>query len=355
MTLCALVLFVFSANAVKVVFRLDDPSVSCDSVHMRVLQLFQDKGVPLSVAVIPCAKGEIPYMVTDSNYWALLNSQTVEIALHGLTHEDIHSQGEFGSLSAEETNRRFKKGIEILNKHFHKPISTFIPPFNATNSSFPENLAKNGFTIISADLFQEVPCKSDIQYYPETLGHLMEQRGIWRAAKESICQCSECHAICVIMFHAYDLPDSGAWLQLENLLDYCANNDQIELHTFSSLRESGESSSWLRYSANQLSSGLSNLVLKQGVLHATWFCLLVHTANALIYIIFAVLGLLIIIFRSHTKAEKTSFIVAAIVIGLVVFSFAWFHWLSPLKLLLLSVSINLLPIVYTIIRPKMVS
>mgnify|MGYP002627310883 CR=1 FL=1 len=255
LALCALFSFVLHANAVKVVFRLDDPTVQYDSVHNRLLQLFIDKGVPLSIATIPCSKDEIPYEINDSSYWRLLNASNIEIALHGLTHEDINRQGEFGGLSSDETNRRFKKGMQILRRHFDKPINTFIPPFNAINASFPENLESNGLQILSADMFRSVPCKSNVQYYPETLGHLMEQKGIWDAAKESILKSKEKNAICVVMFHAYDLQDSTAWQQLENLLELCCNNKKVELYTFRFLYNSGEHSDWLRYRANQLSSG----------------------------------------------------------------------------------------------------
>lgn len=350
--LCAFFSFVVSANAVKVVFRLDDPTIQYDSVHFRVLQLFVDKGVPLSIATIPCSKTENAYEVTDSVYWSYMNSPNIEIALHGLTHENINNHGEFGPLSAEETNRRFHKGKDVLQKHFSKSINTFIPPFNATNLSFPDNLDKNGIHIVSADLFQEVPACGNIQYYPETLGHLMERKGIWNAAKESITNCHERGAICVIMFHAYDLKDSVAWSQLESLLDLCKNDERVELFTFSSLYESGENSNWLRYRANQLSSGLSKLILSTGVLHSTWLCLTVHAANALFYLIFAIIGMVIILFHSHSRREKRWLVVSTILFGLFAFCAAWLHWLSPLKLLFVTILINISPVIYASLLRK---
>lgn len=350
LALCAVFSFVLSANAVKVVFRLDDPTIQYDSVHNRVLQLFMDKGVPLSIATIPCSRGEIPYEINDSSYWELLNAPTFEIALHGLTHEDINKQGEFGGLSSDETNRRFKKGLLILSQHFDKPINTFIPPYNAPNASFPENMGSNGLHILSADMFQNVPCKGSIQYYPETLGHLMKQKGIWNAAKESILKCNGKSAICVVMFHAYDLPDSTAWLQLENLLDLCNNNKKVELYTFRSLYDSGEYSNWLRYRANQLSSGLSKYLLHKGVLHPTWLCLSIHIANALVYMLIALIGIIILLVRTHSTFYRRILYISLIVVGAIIFSVAWFHLLSPLKLLLLAVLINIIPLICLVIH-----
>lgn len=350
--LCAFFSFVVSVNAVKVVFRLDDPTVQYDSVHFQVFQLFAEKDIPLSLAVVPCSKVENVFEVTDSLYWSYMNKPNIEIALHGLTHENINNHGEFGELSAEETNRRFCKGKDVLLRYFDKPINTFIPPFNATNLSFPENLNINGLNIVSADLFQEVPSCENIQYYPETLGHLMEQKGIWKAAKESIANCHEHGAICVIMFHAYDLKDSISWSQLVSLLDYCKSEEKVELFTFSSLYESGESSNWLRYRANQLSSGLSKLVLSKGVLHSTWICMTIHIINALFYLICAIIGMIIVLFCSRPRNEKWCIITATILIGILAFCAAWFHWLSPLKLLLVVGLVNFLPAIYAFVFRK---
>lgn len=42
------------AHAVHVVFRLDDPRPVYDSITMRVVQLFNAKQVPLTIAMVPC-------------------------------------------------------------------------------------------------------------------------------------------------------------------------------------------------------------------------------------------------------------------------------------------------------------
>lgn len=154
------------------------------------------------------------------------------------------------------------------------------------------------------------------------------------------------------MFHAYDLKDSTAWLQLESLLDYCKSDDRVELFTFSSLYESGETSNWLRYRANQLSSGLNKLVLSTGVLHSTWLCLTIHAINALFYLICAILGMIIVLFRSRSRKEKWCLIVTTILIGVFSFCAAWCHWLSPLKLLLTVVLVNVLPFLYATLYKK---
>ena len=178
----------------------------------------------------------------------------------------------------------------------------------------------------------------------------MKQKGIWNAAKESILKCNGKSAICVVMFHAYDLPDSTAWLQLENLLDLCNNNKKVELYTFRSLYDSGEYSNWLRYRANQLSSGLSKYLLHKGVLHPTWLCLSIHIANALVYMLIALIGIIILLVRTHSTFYRRILYISLIVVGAIIFSVAWFHLLSPLKLLLLAVLINIIPLICLVIH-----
>lgn len=344
--LCAAFSFVMTTNAVKVVFRLDDPKIHYNSVHDRVFQLFIEKGVPLSVAVIPCNYDENPCTITDTAYWKRLNAPNIEIALHGLTHEIINNNGEFGSLSAEETYRRFHKGKEILEHQFEKPIYTFIAPFHATNPSFPKNLEANGLLILSADIYSEFPNEGNIQYYPETLGYLIKKKGIWNAAKESIVNCNLRDAICVICFHSYNLPDSIAWQQLEELLDYCNSSGKVELHTFSSLYASGESSSWLRYRVNQLSRYPRMHILQQGVLHPIWICLLVLIGYVLLHIAIAISGLLILLYYANSLVEKRCIWGASVFIGIVIGCFAWFNVLSAINLLSVSVLLNIFPMIY---------
>ena len=140
----------------------------------------------------------------------------------------------------------------------------------------------NELFILSADMYSYIYCDG-IQYYPETLGHLMAKKGIWQAAEDAIFGCKEKDAICVVMFHAYDLPDEASWQRLSHLLGACKADKNIHLHTFRSLYESGNHSSKYRYKANQLKSLLQKHALHPGVLHTTWLCWLVHIANALMY------------------------------------------------------------------------
>ena len=106
-------LFLQGASAINVVFRLDDPSLQYDSVSMRAVKLFNEKQVPLSIAVVPCNKQEqpiLPKTMVDSLYISELQHKNIELALHGFNHQDINHQGEFGGLSYDEAQRRIRIG-----------------------------------------------------------------------------------------------------------------------------------------------------------------------------------------------------------------------------------------------------
>lgn len=342
------------AYAVKVVFRLDDLRLgeSDDTTHIKVLNMFMTKHVPLSMAVIPCVDAsEKPCEGDLLGYSAsIFDANQVEIAMHGLTHSSIGHHGEFGTLDQTETIRRIDKGKDILHNKTGYPIRTFIPPFNAVNKYLGTALLNDSIHIISADMFNNY-YTSGIQYYPETLGHLMEKYGIWKAARNVIEQCKDKKAICVVMFHAYDLPNQEAFDQLEELLDYCTKAENVELYTFSGLYQSGEHSDWRRYKVNQYSSGLQKCLLPVGVLYPTWKCLLVHCLNALLYALFAALGLLLYPFVKRQRV-RIILIIFSILCASFAFYAAWQHSMGPVTLFFLLGICNLLQVLCVVLLRK---
>lgn len=316
--------------AVKVVFRFDDPTISADSVTMRVLHLFNEKEVPLTIAMIPCDSAEQPYNVTDSAYIKELQKPNIEIALHGYNHANINQHGEFGTLDFPETNRRIKLGKEILESQLEKEIVTFIPPFNTINQHIPLAMLQNGMYILSSDMYDYL-YEYGIQYFPETLDKSLAKKGFVAAAVDAIDNAWD-DEVCVLMFHHYDFKDEIVWKRLSNVIDSCIANPNVELYTLRSLAESGEYSDRYRYRANQLRSGLHKYFLHDGVLHKTWLCWLVHILNATLY---AMIPLVLLIgWRQH---RKTFYIVASI-FGAVFFgTLALLQMVTPLKLLALDV------------------
>lgn len=271
-----------------------------------------------------------PPISTTSQYVAAIQQDNIELALHGLTHQNINGAGEFGGLDSTEAVRRIAKGKQALQAIFDKEIRTFIPPFNAYNEHTMTAMRMHGMNVISADMFTPIYA-DDMYYFPETLGASNGAKGIWRAAEEAIMGCEEKNAVCVVMFHAYDLPDDQSWQRLESLLDVCKANEEVQCHTYQSLIASGVESSATRYRANQLRSGLQKYCQHEGVLHTTWLCWLVHLLNALLY---ALLPLLLVV--GWYRHRKPLWLNAAIVGCLVFGGMALCSVMGPIKLLALD-------------------
>lgn len=336
-TITILLLFLTSSlSAINVVFRCDDPCISYDSVSNRIIELFIRKQVPLSIAMIPCNSNEEPYQITDSLYWQNLNDSNIEVCLHGLTHQDIDKHGEFGLLSPQETRRRIHKGKNILQPFIIYPIQTFIPPFNAINDSLPKILKEEGFCILASDKFDNIH-SDDILYYPETLGHLMKQKGIWEASKESIFDNVSSSDLCIIMFHAYDLTSEDSWQTLENLLDECKQNPNIHLYTFYGLKQAKIDGSMARYKANNLESLLKKLFLPVGVFCSTIHCYGLHILNALLYLMLALIFTFISRKIMPTPKGKLLCLLLGLISAIILFSLALLHTMGPLKLWLLDI------------------
>ena len=324
-------------HAVHVVFRMDDPTISADSVTMRVLHMFQDKQVPLSIAMIPCDSDELPFEVTDSVYFSMLQSSNIEIALHGFNHANINNGGEFGTIDSLETDRRIRMGKTILESKLGKEIVTFIPPFNSINEYVPAILKNNGMYILSSDMY-DYSYDSNIQYYPETLDKSLAKKGFVSAAVDAIENAYK-DEICVLMFHHYDLECEKSWIRLNNILDSCVANPNVELHTFRSLYERGIYSNYQRYRANQLKSGAQKYFLHEGVLHTTWLCWMVHVLNALLYALVPLVALLIgwcVVRRKKVRLSK-SVVAVSVLLSLAFFMLAMLQMSGPLTLLAMDV------------------
>lgn len=229
----------------------------------------------------------------------------------------------------------------MLKSGISRNIVTFIPPFNAFNDSTLVVMIDNGLFILSADMHSNI-YRDGIQYYPETLGHLMQQKGMWQAAKDAIFGCKQKDAICVVMFHAYDLPDEASWQRLEKLLDACKADKNVELHTFRSLYESGDLSPQYRYAANQMHSLLQKHLLHPGVLHTTWLCWFVHISNALMYALLPLLALLLgwCIHKRKKLTLTKPVLVVGVLLAVVFFILPIMQIGGPMKVLALDLLLS---------------
>ena len=270
LTIIFLFSFTTQAQALNVVFRYDDPTLQPDSITQEMLIFFKEKNIPITIALIPCDANEEYIAPTDSKWLHLLQGDNVEIALHGLTHQVINNAGEFGNLNLDENYRRIYKGKQYVEKYF-KPVETFIPPFNAYNSETLKVLDSLNFRTISSDLFLSHSLSSTkINYFPETLGLLMDKMGMFEAAKFAITNNENLNSTCVVMFHRYDIDTSEKFNKMKQVVEYCANNPHIKTFHF---RDLNQNSSSYRYKLNCEYNFLYKQLNPWGCLHETSFLL----------------------------------------------------------------------------------
>ena len=327
-----LLIYSTQLHSINVVFRYDDPTLQTDSITQEMLVIFKEKNVPLTIALIPCDANEEYITPTDSNWLNLLQGDNVEIALHGLTHQNINNAGEFGDLTYEENYRRISKGKHYVEQYF-KPVITFIPPFNAYNCNTLLALDSLGFKIISSDLFNtHSVCSKNINYFPETLGLLMNRMGMFESAKHAISNNEHNNSTCVVMFHHYNINTTEKFNKLKDVVEYCISNPNVKLYTFRDLTNINEKSSASRYLINCQHHLLYKQLKLNGSLHKTWFLYLLKFLNILLHIIISIIPLFFI----KNKFKWYILLFETILIGTIIY----LQILSPMKGLLLCCCIG---------------
>jgi len=135
---------------VLILFRNDDLCAWSNPLHEdRLLRLFNDYGVPVTLGVIPKVRG---WRVDENRpILELLEKAKAsghELALHGLEHD----HREFERLPLDELRRRLDEGQRLMRKWFGEPTTTFIPPDNAWMTDLLSTLPDFGFSTLSSGL-----------------------------------------------------------------------------------------------------------------------------------------------------------------------------------------------------------
>ncbi len=210
---------------ITVAIRYDDySSYSQTDVDRKVIALLEKHQCPCTFAVVPesipwiaedrnigRAVGEPGVRLTDEKVTMLkqfLGTGLVEVALHGLSHEDLSPDdpailSEFEAVDAAEQLRRIREGKQVLTELLDCRMTTFIPPFNTYDVNTVSALEQTGFTFFSADTRGVPPAQSSLKFIPQTC-HFNETR----AAVESARAAGRPGALIVTIFHPQDLREA---------------------------------------------------------------------------------------------------------------------------------------------------
>ncbi|MES2966605.1 MAG: DUF2334 domain-containing protein [Patescibacteria group bacterium] len=133
-----------------VVLRVDDiQAYTWRETSMKMIRDAATRNIPLTVGVIPTGIMEDVALIN----FLKSNDCSVELALHGLTHNSPAGDDvpEFGSYTKEEALTKISEGQNIVASFSSNPISTWIPPLNIHSTGTIAALAELGFTHISAE------------------------------------------------------------------------------------------------------------------------------------------------------------------------------------------------------------
>lgn len=156
----------------RLILRDDDTNffTRVDELENAFGELWE-KGIPVTLGVIPWVKRckirgvKFPYGIKDEHFpiggnerlvrflKCLIRLDLVEIAMHGIYHEDYASGPEFvGKLIRRGDINKAKSYLETT---FDSQIIHFIPPHNSINSPNFTNVVKEGMRVLTS--FSHMP------------------------------------------------------------------------------------------------------------------------------------------------------------------------------------------------------
>jgi len=332
--------FSLTVSPQQVIFRYDDFTLRDDSINDKIISIFIDHNMPLVLGVIPCGHDE--NLIIDPDYSQFVNlknavhSGLFEIALHGLTHEQL-SNGEFGNVIYAEQYRRLAKGKFLLDSVFRTNVQTFIPPWNAYDDNTLKALDSLSFRSISSSLTIDQPVSNKhINYYPHTLD---SPNFLMKALENN----KNRNGIIVLMFHPYDFNKEFTADSLENILTRISNNREVKFTTFAGLLTKNNLSDAKRINANLETNLLTKLLKTRTMIQKTSYTLFLRITNLFLYLAISIFTFAISRFLLGMKSVKMNviFILLLILTGIAV----WIHLTGPLKLLLVAVCLPILIVV----------
>jgi hypothetical protein len=276
-----------------------------------------------------------------------VKNNSIEIALHGLTHQQI-IKGEFDGINIVEQNRRIVKGKCFLDSIFKTNIISFIPPFNAYDANTLHTLTDNGIKIISSALCTGQSLASNkILYAPETIEDFGTLLSILNKNKDR-------KGIVVVMFHDYTFRNNYSINQMKTVLESVNKLNFVTCTTFSELSEGSEQLDDKRIKANMESNLFSKKLHLSGVIQTTGFARMIRIINLFGYLLLSILSYIItyLIFSKNKKAniygQIFSILITVIPTGILV----WFHIFSPIKLVIIAVTLSVIISIFSKLKFK---
>lgn len=213
---------------VLILFRNDDLCAWSEPAHEeRLLRLFNDYGVPVTLGVVPKVRGWL--LEENRPILRLLQRAKAdghELALHGLEH-DYH---EFERLPVDEQRRRLEEGQRLMRTWFEEPAQTFIPPDNALTGTALPTLTESGMTVISSGP-PLLPLSMPFPFMVDAISRLFFAPLVPLISYLASLPLSSPLPL-VIYFHSWEVRSKPHWEWLSILLQTVQETDGVTATTF---------------------------------------------------------------------------------------------------------------------------
>jgi len=317
-----------NSQNIQLVFRYDDFTLVNDSTNEKVIRLLHKYNVPVVLGVIPCDAEEKLRM--DKNYRfqtelkAMVSNGSVEIALHGLTHQKMTPYGEFKGLSIEEQTRRIKKGKYLMDSIFNDYLSTYIPPWNSHDENTVKALKSNNIYIVSSSVYD---VWAETVFYPLTTDNF---EGLGGMIKNN----QTLGGIIVVMLHPINFKSAKSFSDFEQVLIQLKKDKTIKYYTFRGLEDDGIYVNNIQSEDQMRHNLLSKMLRMKGVFISSRAIIIIKALNSVLYLLvmFIVYFLLqLIVLRDHRHHNIIQYFVL-FCIGIFITLATCNYWWSPLKL-----------------------
>jgi peptidoglycan/xylan/chitin deacetylase (PgdA/CDA1 family) len=231
-----------------VVFRYDDySSLSSTDLELKMINIFHKFKMSFTFGVIPFTVGNqedpSPQSLFPLNKIKAdildkaLEAGTVEVALHGYSHQKISGDGRYTEFYGHAYNSQFQKiekGKRFLEKILNTQITTFIPPWNSYDLNTIQALEKLGIASISSSLDGDAVDSSKLNFLPMTSFPLYLRNSVKIARN-----ISDLQPIIVVLLHDYDFLEINknkgkfTYQEFVNLLDWISSQKDIHVMTIS--------------------------------------------------------------------------------------------------------------------------
>jgi peptidoglycan/xylan/chitin deacetylase (PgdA/CDA1 family) len=242
-------MFAFGDGPIRVIFRYDDFLLAPSALSDSLLAIFRKNGVPLCVSIIPFdSSGNLINKIDSGKISDLIlrmNSNELEIALHGYNHENHvkkarfskSTYSEFATVPYELQYNRLEAGKKAIDSILRTNVRIFVPPFNTYDKNTLIALEKLKFEIISGQR-QGTTEGNSLSYMPATIEDFSELPAVLKKYGNK-------DVTVIVYFHPYSFKGHGSryskdmsrlisTVQLDQMLN-SLKNQNVRFSTFTDL------------------------------------------------------------------------------------------------------------------------